>query len=61
MVVKAPGVAPEQSTVAPAANARLEGKRINKNASEILGPKQRSFISFLALFGFESYKAGPEL
>jgi hypothetical protein len=56
MVVNAPGVAPEQSTTAPAANARLEGRHNTKHASKTLGPKQRSFIFFLALLDFEFVK-----
>jgi hypothetical protein len=43
--VKAPGVAPVQSTVAPAANARLDGRTAaNRQINSILYPEQQIFI-----------------
>src|SRR5579859_8209565 len=45
MVVKAPGVAPLQSTVAPAANARLAGRsRANRQINRNLDPEEQIFI-----------------
>jgi hypothetical protein len=42
MVVNAPGVAPLQSTVAPAANARLAGRRTaSRQINRILGPEEQ--------------------
>src|SRR6476661_1075521 len=41
IVVKAPGVAPLQSTVAPAANARLDGRRTaNRQMNRSLNPEE---------------------
>src|SRR5579871_537623 len=45
MVVKAPGVVPLQSTVAPAANAKLDGKRTaNRQMNRSLDPEEQIFI-----------------
>jgi hypothetical protein len=45
IVVKAPGVAPLQSTVAPAANARLDGRRTNsRQIYRTLDPEEQIFI-----------------
>ena len=45
MVVKAPGVAPLQSTTASAAHARLAGRRTaNRLMNRSLGPEKQIFI-----------------
>src|SRR6476469_502951 len=45
IVVKAPGVAPLQSTVAPAANARLDGRRTDsRQIYRTLDPEEQIFI-----------------
>src|SRR4249920_2982631 len=48
MLVKAPGVAPLQSTTALAANARIDGKRTtSRQIDKSLGPEERIVIKIL--------------
>jgi hypothetical protein len=50
MVVNAPGVAPLQSTVAPAAKARLAGRRTaSRQINKSLGPEERIVIDIFLL------------
>jgi hypothetical protein len=47
IVVKAPGVAPLQSTVASAANARLDGRTTSsRQINRSLGPEEQFVITF---------------
>src|SRR6476646_6057215 len=49
MVVKAPGVAPLQSTVAPAANARLDGRSVANRQINSTFPEEQILIILFPL------------